>query len=272
MGPLTPALPAGRGLSLVGLPVGRWRRAGTRGAPRGLRPGQRLRGRRAGRAGQRDAVGGGGAASPCSPGPALAPPPPWGAPAAATQRPASGAGGGEGSEGWGEGNLKSLRSLPSAPPAAAPPPVPGPVPAPTGIPRLNGEPAGVPQDTRLPLSLLSVPDPDPGPRNRVLGLDTEPREGSGPQQPLTPTSSCKVTWALRCPCQPDTRFWTLRLVSPSSGLSLYQPSWGRGGRREQGRKGGQVPGCLGSWVCLHQEQEKPHSVRRSQLPLPLKGH
>lgn len=185
LGPLTPALPAGRGLSLVGLPAGRWRRAGTRGAPRGLRPGQLLRGRRAGRAGQRDALGGGGAESPCSPGPALAPPPPWGAPAAATESPASGAGGGEGR---GRGKFEITPEPPLRPSCTGAASCPRASSSTHGDNQdlLNGEPAGVPQDSRLPLSLLSVPDPDPGPRNRVLGLDTGPREGSGPQQPLTP--------------------------------------------------------------------------------------
>lgn len=127
LGHLTPALPAGRGgRPLARLPVGRWRPSGgARGVHAGC--GRRAVGGAAAarkRRGQDRAAGVGGEGavpSPLvtparhSPRPRPGAPPPQ--PLRAGPR-ARRAGGGD------EGNLKSLRSHPSAPPPQAPPPGP----------------------------------------------------------------------------------------------------------------------------------------------------
>lgn len=101
LGRLTPALPAGSGRSLFGLPVGRWRRSGrhsgvsTRAAAAGSKGCCCEESARA-RPGSCRGWAGGGTESPCSRVPAFAPPPPGGAPAATTQSPAPGAGGSAG--------------------------------------------------------------------------------------------------------------------------------------------------------------------------------
>lgn len=91
LGRLTPALPAGSGRALARAPVGRpgWFGTLRRERPRGLQlrgEGEAARTLWARRA--REWVGRGRRRCPCSPSPALAPPPPGGAPTAATHRPA----------------------------------------------------------------------------------------------------------------------------------------------------------------------------------------
>lgn len=168
LGRLTPALPAGRGRPLVGLPVGRWRRSGAFGVSTRVaaaRPGCSCCEESA-RAGPGSGRGwaGGGAESPCSRVPAFAPPPPGGAPAATTQSPAPGAGGARGGD---EGNLKSLRSLPSAPPPQAPPLVPrGLLNHPPGYQSLKRR-SQMSLDTRVLLGPFPLPRPRPRPRTHT---------------------------------------------------------------------------------------------------------
>lgn len=192
LGHLTPALPAGRGLSLVGGPAGRWCRAGdSRSSTRAA----------AGAAAAREPRGPGGAAGQGGLG---AVPRPLVAPARRSPRPRPGApppqplrarppapGGARGGD---EGNLKSLRSLPPAPPAQAPPLVPGPVKSPTEIPRLHREFAEVPPIPESPSESPLCPLP----RSRTQKQSSGSGYG-GPEKEPFPSSHLPPPPAARSP-------------------------------------------------------------------------
>lgn len=240
---------------------------GRSGRPRGLRPPGRGRGgccEEAARAGPGSwsGWGGGGAESPCNPGPTLAPPPPGGAPAAATQSRTSGAEGG--GRGRGKFEITPEPPLRSSSTGAASRP-PGRLNHPRDNRPSRGPRRRPPTLKTPPRARLPRPHSDHG--HRRAGLDAGAQRRKSPHRshtaagsPLYPHSSRSATWALRCPRGSVIPLWTLGLVLPPSLL----PRWpfvghleGRGGRAEERR---QVPGwVLGySW---HHSKEKPQSVR-----------
>lgn len=158
--------------------------------------------------------GGGGAESPCNPCPALAPPPPWGAPAAATQSRAPGAGG---SRGRGRGKFEITPEPPLRPSSTGTASwSPGRVKSPAGITGPNAGLADLRQQRRLVLEPHFPPAP-PRPRTQ-----TRTSSSGGPEREALPLQSHSSRVSRLPPppaARPPGRWGAPASQSPGSGPS-----------------------------------------------------